>query len=236
MAASNPQYAETMSVTSPLQNQEALGQGVVAGTKGMPPPAPTPLAQVPPGADTGVTATTLGHNGAIPQEGPMTAWDAGFPEYDQAVNGGVLNAGKAPTAELSYAQQVSGAKTPTAELSYAQQVSGANTPPVASLDIKSGLDAVPSGSPTSFAGTGSPQGFWGKMPDWAKYAALTSGAQGLTGLAGGYFQGLTAEEQLDLQKWIAQQNQTNINTTFQRGAYAPLLTFQTPGTLNTVKT
>ena len=57
VAASNPQYAETMSVTSPLQNQEALGQGVVAGTKGMPPPAPTPLAQVPPGADTARTAT-----------------------------------------------------------------------------------------------------------------------------------------------------------------------------------
>lgn len=225
VASTSPQYAENMApamIGNP--EQEAIGQGVVAGTQGVPPTPPTALTAVPPGADQGVTATTLTQNGNIPQPGPHTAWDAAFTnEINQPT--GTLNAGATPQAESSYAQQLAASNNAPAT-PVAQPAAGA-------FDIKGGLDATPGGAGGA---NFDPKSFLDKLPDWAKYAAITSGVQGVTGLASGYFQGLSAENKLDLDKWIAQNNQNNMNTTFARGAYAPLLRFNQPGTLNTVKT
>lgn len=68
-------------------------------------------------------------------------------------------------------------------------------------------------------------GLLASMPEWAKYAALTSGAQGLTGLAAGYFNGLSAEEQLEFQKLVNQQNQNQQTYTNNNNKYAPTIAF-----------
>lgn len=69
------------------------------------------------------------------------------------------------------------------------------------------------------------QGLFDSMPDWMKYSAMTTGAQGLTGLASGYYQGLSAEEQLNFQKLVNQQNQNQVQHLNQNNAYAPLVKF-----------
>jgi hypothetical protein len=75
-------------------------------------------------------------------------------------------------------------------------------------------------------------GMWASMPEWAKYAAMTSGAQGLTGLASGYFQGLSAEEKLKFEKLVNDQRQQQVNLTNTRSAFAPRVSFnRAPGGL-----
>lgn len=66
---------------------------------------------------------------------------------------------------------------------------------------------------------------WSSMPDWMKYSAMTTGAQGLTGLASGYYQGLSAEEQLNFQKLVNSQNQNQVQYLNKNNAYAPLVKF-----------
>lgn len=73
---------------------------------------------------------------------------------------------------------------------------------------------------------------WASMPEWAKYAAMTTGAQGLTGLASGYYQGLSAEEKLKFEKLVNDQRQQQVNLINTRSAYAPRVTFnRAPGGL-----
>lgn len=45
------------------------------------------------------------------------------------------------------------------------------------------------------------------MPDWMKYSMMTTGAQGVTGLASGYFQGQQAEDQLAQQQQLNDRNE-----------------------------
>ena len=45
------------------------------------------------------------------------------------------------------------------------------------------------------------------MPDWMKYSMMTTGAQGVTGLASGYFQGAQAEAQLAQQQKLNDRNE-----------------------------
>lgn len=75
-------------------------------------------------------------------------------------------------------------------------------------------------------------GMLASMPEWAKYAAMTSGAQGLTGLASGYFQGLSAEEKLKFEKLVNDQHQQQVNLMNTRSSYAPRVSFnRAPGGL-----
>lgn len=66
---------------------------------------------------------------------------------------------------------------------------------------------------------------WASMPEWAKYAAMTSGVQGLTGLASGYYQGLSAEEKLKFEKLVNDQRQQQVEVMNTRSAYAPRVRF-----------
>lgn len=65
------------------------------------------------------------------------------------------------------------------------------------------------GAPAASGGglAGSISNGFSNMPDWMKYSMMTTGAQGITGLAGGYFQGQSAEEQLEHQKVVAQRDE-----------------------------
>jgi hypothetical protein len=114
------------------------------------------------------------------------------------------------------------APSPTTGLLNATQA--ANVGPVAptvapemkSFDFGSVVNQPPPEAPGLLAG----------VPDWAKYAAMTSGAQGLTGLASGYFQGLSAEEQLEFQKMVNAQREAQVQLQNRNNAYAPVVTFR----------
>lgn len=64
------------------------------------------------------------------------------------------------------------------------------------------------------------------MPDWMKYSLMTTGAQGITGLAGGYFQGQSAEEQLAQQKLIAQREEDQRQLLNRQGNQIPSFRFR----------
>lgn len=63
------------------------------------------------------------------------------------------------------------------------------------------------------------------MPDWMKYSMMTTGAQGITGLAGGYFQGQSAEAQLEQQKLIAQREENQRQLLNQQANQVPRFRF-----------
>lgn len=181
-----------------------------------------------PAPDAGVTATTLGHNGPVPQPGPHTAWDAAFTDNFPPP-------GAIPPAETQLAAQSAAANLgPGAPAAPAVTQTGALNTALPEGAKVGGYGFLSSTSPTSGASRFNPGDFFSGLPDWAKYAAVTSGVQGLTGLASGYFQGLSAEERLEFDKWVEQNRQNQLGITNVRGAYAPLVSFNR-GTLNTVK-
>ena len=73
------------------------------------------------------------------------------------------------------------------------------------------------------------QGFWNSLPDWQKAQLVTVGAQGITGLASGFFEGLTAEEKLEMDKLINSQNEAQRQRYNANNAYAPSLKFNASG-------
>jgi len=84
---------------------------------------------------------------------------------------------------------------------------------------------------TKLAAGGAPTGGGGligamsNMPDWMKYSMMTTGAQGITGLAGGYFQGQSAEAQLEQQKLIAQREENQRQLLNQQANQVPRFRF-----------
>lgn len=82
-------------------------------------------------------------------------------------------------------------------------------------------------------GTGS---FFSSLPDWAKAQVAISGAQGLAGMAGGWFEGATAEEKLALereaQQWRMQHEDSIKNFNQRNASYAPRVTFGGNGMLS----
>lgn len=78
------------------------------------------------------------------------------------------------------------------------------------------------------AATPAPPSMWASMPEWAKYSAMTTGMQGLTGLASGYYQGLSAEEKLKFEKMVNDQHQQQVNLMNTRSSYAPRVSFNRP--------
>lgn len=67
------------------------------------------------------------------------------------------------------------------------------------------------------------------MPDWAKYSMASTAAQGVSGMASGYFQGASAEEQLAQQQVLADREQRQRELLNKQGSYAPLITFRDGG-------
>jgi hypothetical protein len=70
------------------------------------------------------------------------------------------------------------------------------------------------------------------MPDWMKYAGITTAAQGLSGMAGGYFQGQSAEEQLAQQQLQNDRAYNQMQYLNSNNQYAPKLNFARPGLIN----
>lgn len=63
------------------------------------------------------------------------------------------------------------------------------------------------------------------MPEWMKYSMMTTGAQGITGMASGYFQGETAEQQLEAQKVNAQRDEAQRQHLNTQANQVPLIQF-----------
>lgn len=86
--------------------------------------------------------------------------------------------------------------------------------------------ALNAGAAAKDSGGGS---FFANLPDWAKAQVAISGAQGLAGMAGGWFEGATAEEKLALereaQQWRMQHEDSIKNFTQRNASYAPTVTF-----------
>lgn len=78
--------------------------------------------------------------------------------------------------------------------------------------------------------------FWKNLPDWAKAQVAISGAQGLAGMAGGWFEGATAEEKLALEReaqtWRMQHEDSIKNFQQRNASYAPKVTFGGTGVLS----
>ncbi len=92
-------------------------------------------------------------------------------------------------------------------------------------------------SPDSLSGFGDSQkSFWDSLPDWAKAQVAISGAQGLAGMAGGWFEGATAEEKLALEReaqtWRMQHEDSIKNFNQKNASYAPRLSFGGNGMLS----
>lgn len=64
------------------------------------------------------------------------------------------------------------------------------------------------------------------LPDWIKMSALTTGAQGLSGAAAGWYQGASAEEKLEFDRLQAQRAQNQVDLLNRNNAYAPILQFR----------
>lgn len=181
-----------------------------------------------PGVQDTATKPFTGEVGAIPYQDtglsqtgtlnqPFTSPDLNASIQQSIASGGVQPpvAPSAPLADTSYAPQVvaanAGPKAPGAPSPAFQEMS------------KGVFNGSTTGAPGPNAG----------MPEWAKYAVATSTGQALSGLAAGYFQGLSAEEQIEFQKQVEANRQQQLGVTNARGAYAPLVSFNR-GTLNRI--
>lgn len=220
VASTNPEYAAATQVAG---SQDALGQGIVAGT----PAAPTPVQLNATGPVSGVSQADLGQQAVDGTLGNLQASQemAGI-QPAQAAPSAVATetpvASNQSQAAYEATKQAANAAPEGMSSAQGQQLVGA---------LNGGGTPVASGAAPSTAAD-----LWGKLPDWAKYSAVTSGIQGLTGLAAGYYQGLSAEERLNFDKMIEQNKQNQIQYLNKNNAYAPKVTFNKPaGALNTVR-
>ena len=82
------------------------------------------------------------------------------------------------------------------------------------------------------AGPAATESWWAAQPAAVKAALIGggvfAGGQMITGAMGGYFQGLTAEKKLELEKLINQQRQNQVQYLNKNNQYAPLLKFTSP--------
>jgi hypothetical protein len=107
----------------------------------------------------------------------------------------------------------------------------ASQAPAAAQSVAAGVNAA--AQPASGSGIGS---FFSGLPDWAKAQVAISGAQGLAGMAGGWFEGATAEEKLALEReaqtWRMQHEDSIKNFNQKNASYAPMLSFGGNGMLS----
>lgn len=120
---------------------------------------------------------------------------------------------------------------PLATQNLAATTAQANAAPVVGQGIASASNAVQPAA--SSGGLGS---FFSGLPDWAKAQVAISGAQGLAGMAGGWFEGATAEEKLQLereaQQWRMQHEDRDQAFNQKNASYAPKVTFGGGGMLS----
>jgi len=181
----------------------------------------------------GVTPTGFG------QEGALAASQAGQAAWT------TTNSGLAPLAtEASLAGGFANGTTPavgtpaaTPTSSYIPGAAPPNINPISFADstgVTGSIDSavanagksfsmIPEGNPAAAAS------WWSQQPAAVKAAiaggGIFAGGQMITGAAGGYFAGLTAEKKLQLEQLINTQNQTQRQYLNKNNQYAPLLKF-----------
>lgn len=124
-----------------------------------------------------------------------------------------LSAPQVGTPQAPSTPQALGAPTDALSAT-APTVSPSGLPPGAGVPTNpAGLSGLPGPAPGQTA-----KSFLDGLPDWAKMSMMSTGAQGISGLASGWFQGQSAEERLNFEKQIRDWQQRN-------GGSAPLLSF-----------
>lgn len=210
--------------------QEKLGKSIVdnslaqqAAAKSSIPVPSTPPASAP----ASTPLQTLGPRPQITTPPPTGASPSGVNPLDFA-------AGKAAGGPDMAATQFANAAPNTAPLStqgLAATTAQANAAPTVGQGIAAASKAVQPAA--SSGGIGS---FFSGLPDWAKAQVAISGAQGLAGMAGGWFESATAEEKLALereaQQWRMQHEDRNQSFNQKNASYAPRVTFGGSGMLS----
>ena len=100
---------------------------------------------------------------------------------------------------------------------------GTNPPP-GSMDIKAGLDKLPEGVQPPGVGQKMAD-WWAGVPDYMKAQMLLTAGQGAAGLASGWMTGLSAEQRLEFDKMVNEQNQQQRQLINSNNRYAPLISF-----------
>lgn len=188
----------------------STGAEVAGGVQGVPnginPTAPTT-------ATTTATPTATPTGSLYPGGGQEVLGKEAVQATQANMGAMQANAGIAPSPSIPTA---SGVGTP-----------GVITPGVTPNPIPGyagpGAAAIPGATPAATPG------FLGSMPEWSKYAMMTTAGQGVSGLASGYFTGLSAEEKLAQEKRVNQQAQDQLQLLNRQGSYAPLIRFRGPG-------
>ncbi len=115
------------------------------------------------------------------------------------INTGAIEGTQAPIA------------APTTAPVAAPTVGGTGAPSVVTPGAPDVMGALNPSFPATGGAGGGLVGSVGKafsdMPDWMKYSMMTTGAQGVTGLASGVFQGQQAEDQLAQQQQLNDRNE-----------------------------
>ena len=161
--------------------------------------------------DAGQTATTLGQNGAIPTTAPTNVNPA-----EASYSSQVASASAAPKAPV-------GAMAPSVDQAISQS-QGEIAKTIAGGPLG---NAATTGSPIVDAASKA-KNAWDDMPDYLKYSMLTTGGQGVAGLASGYFAGASAEEKLEFDKLVNQQRQDQVNLQNKNASYVPRVRFNGP--------
>lgn len=112
-----------------------------------------------------------------------------------------------------------------AEQSYQNLIAEANQAPTGAASFK---DLLTNGSLGNGPQAGNIKGWWGGLSDTTKGMIAISGGQMLAGAAGGWFQGLSAADRLELDQLINEQKQAQIQYQNKNASYAPSLKFNGP--------
>lgn len=205
---------------------EAYSKGASEGLLSM--LQPTDTAQV-------VTQEGLGR-GIVASQGvitpPTTPIPAGYEGLAQEAVGKGIATGTSVN-QIAAPQALAAAATPPAPLTGI----GPTGPTAPSMPIGSAGAPPPApGAPVSPVAPAGPAITAPNAPvaptglsEFAKLQLALTGGQAAAGLAGGWFQGQSAEERLNLDKQINEQNQAQRELVNRNNAYAPTLQFQKPG-------
>lgn len=210
-------FSSTKPVGQVGLQQEALGRGVVAGTN---PDAAAHYAQ------TGQTFADKGFAAGAANQ-PNTAM---LPSPDLKVG----EMGRFVTPEhvqLSKQAQDIQAIANANPVGMAAPNAPTATGQLAATTAQAAKPAIEQGMAMSGAATSTQdaKGFFSSMPDWAKAQLAISGAQGLSGMLGGWFESASAEERLELERqaqaWRQQHEDKNQSFNQKNASYAPTVSF-----------
>lgn len=213
--------------------QEKLGKSIVdnslaqqAAAAKTAAPAPT---SIPP------TSGTLGPRPQVlpPPSASVSATPSNINPLDFAgtAKGGAVGPDMAATQFANAAPKTA----PLGTEGLATATTQANAAPLSSAIAPAGQSVA--GSLANVGSTAKSGGsFFSSLPDWAKAQVAIAGAQGLAGMAGGWFEGATAEEKLALEReaqtWRMQHEDSIKNFNQRNASYAPRVTFGGNGMLS----